>query len=39
MKSFLDYEQFTPESVENTLLKPLLKENNKLMNEISNEQK
>lgn len=36
MKSFLNYEQFTPESVENNLLKPLLKENNKLMSEIKN---
>lgn len=36
MKSFLNYEQFTPESVENNLLNPLLKENNKLMNEIKN---
>ncbi len=36
VKSFLNYEKFTPESVENNLLKPLLKENNKLMNEIKN---
>ncbi len=36
IKSFLNYEQFTPESVENNLLNPLLKENNKLMNEIKN---
>ncbi|MCI8309552.1 MAG: hypothetical protein HFJ45_05075 [Clostridia bacterium] len=36
IKSFLNYEQFTPESVENNLLKPLLNENNKLMNEIKN---
>lgn len=36
IKSFLNYEQFTPESVENNLLKPLLKENNILINEIKN---
>lgn len=36
IKSFLNYELFTPESVENNLLKPLLKENNILMNELRN---
>lgn len=36
IKSFLNYEQFTPESVDKNLLQPLLKENNKLMNEIKN---
>ena len=36
IKSFLNYEKFTPESVKNNLLTPLLKENNKLMNEIKN---
>ncbi len=36
VKSFLNYEKFTPESVENNLLKPLLKENNKLMYELKN---
>lgn len=36
MKSFLNYEQFTPESVDKNLLQPLLKENNKLMNELKN---
>ncbi len=36
MKSFLNYEQFTPESVDKNLLKPLLKENNILMNELRN---
>lgn len=34
VKSFLNYEKFTPESVENNLLKPLLNENNKLMSKI-----
>ncbi len=34
MKSFLNYEQFTPESVDKNLLQPLLKENNILMNEL-----
>lgn len=36
MKSFLNYEQFTPESVDKNLLQPLLKENNTLMNELQN---
>ena len=36
MKSFLNYEQFTPDSVDKNLLQPLLKENNNLMNELKN---
>lgn len=36
IKSFLNYEQFTPESVDKHLLQPLLKENNILMNELRN---
>ena len=34
MKSFLDYEEFTPESVEENLFKPLMKENIDLYNRI-----
>ena len=34
MKSFLNYEPFTKESVDKKLLQPLLQENNKLMEEI-----
>ena len=34
IKSFLNYEEFTPESVDKNLLSPLLKENIRLMNEI-----
>lgn len=36
IKSFLNYEQFTPESVDKNLLQPLLKENNNFMNELKN---
>lgn len=36
MNSFLNYEQFTPDSVDKNLLKPLLKENNNLMTELKN---
>ena len=36
IKSFMNYEEFTPESVDQKILQPLLHENNKLMNEIKN---
>ena len=36
MKSFINYEEFTPESVDKNLLQPLLKEINRLNNQIKN---